>query len=116
MALDAVLKKREQVLQARRKRSAPHRRVWRRYLREPFWDLKTSLFARRTGMQQQRLLDKTVTMATTSICDRRFLKHNVMKTVIVGSEVRPCDAVQSDRSIPMFRKNGLPPSSRQVEW
>ncbi|PSN44633.1 hypothetical protein C0J52_10001 [Blattella germanica] len=43
-ALEAVVKKRRQIL-ARRKKSDQHRRrVWRRYLREPFWDLKTYLF------------------------------------------------------------------------
>ncbi|XP_069695961.1 serine-rich adhesin for platelets-like isoform X2 [Periplaneta americana] len=42
VALDAVLKKRQQIL-ARRRRSL-QRRVWRRYLREPFWDLRTRLF------------------------------------------------------------------------
>lgn len=49
-ALDAILTKRQQAL-ARRKKSALHRRVWRRYLREPFWDLKTCLFDHCAGEQ-----------------------------------------------------------------
>jgi hypothetical protein len=51
VAVDAVLKKCERAQQARRKKSVLHRRVWRRYMREPFWDLKTSLFVHRTGMR-----------------------------------------------------------------
>jgi hypothetical protein len=102
--LDAALKTREQMPE-RRKRSALHRRVWRRYLREPFWDLKTCLFAHCTGKrntplstltlyQLQRLLKETEQLnrymwplfATLSIV-LRFFKQNVTETEIVGFEV-----------------------------
>ena len=46
-ALDAA-KRRQRTLAGRRK-AAVHRRVWRRYLRKPFWDLKTCLFSHCSG-------------------------------------------------------------------
>jgi len=52
-ALDAA-KRRQRTLAGRRK-AAVHRRVWRRYLRKPFWDLKTCLFSHCSGKQNTRV-------------------------------------------------------------
>jgi hypothetical protein len=52
-ALDAA-RRRQRTLEGRRK-AAVHRRVWRRYLRKPFWDLKTCLFSHCSGKQNTRV-------------------------------------------------------------
>ncbi|KAJ9595101.1 hypothetical protein L9F63_013576, partial [Diploptera punctata] len=43
-ALETVVNKRRQMLVHRKKSAHLKRRIWRKYLREPFWDLKTYLF------------------------------------------------------------------------